>query len=158
SLAPVAAGESVETTQIEVAANQTKPPARFSEATLLSAMENAGKLVEDEDFREAMAEKGLGTPATRAAISEGLLSEQYLLRQGKELVPTPKAFSLITLLRGLKVDELCSPELTGEWEHQLRQIQRGQLRRTEFMEKIAEMTRYIVFKAKKYESDTVPGD
>lgn len=158
TLMPVAAGEQVDTRQIEVMAHQTKPPARFSEATLLSAMENAGKLVEDEELREAMAEKGLGTPATRAAVIEGLIGEQYLHRQGKELVPSPKAFSLITLLRGLKVDELCSPELTGDWEHQLRQIQRGQLKRSEFMEKIAEMTRYIVFKAKKYESDTVPGD
>jgi DNA topoisomerase-3 len=158
TLTPVAAGERADTRKIDLMANQTKPPARFSEATLLSAMENAGKLVEDEELREAMAEKGLGTPATRAAIIEGLITEQYLHRNGKELVPTPKAFSLITLLRGLKVDELCSPELTGEWEHQLREIQRGHLRRADFMEKIAEMTRYIVFKAKKYESDTVPGD
>lgn len=158
TLVPVTAGERVDTKAIELQANQTKPPARFSEATLLSAMENAGKMVEDEELREAMAEKGLGTPATRAAIIEGLISEQYLLRNAKDLVPTPKAFSLITLLRGLKVDELCSPELTGDWEHQLRQIQRGQLKRTEFMEKIAEMTRYLVFKAKKYESDTIPGD
>ncbi|MBI1841542.1 MAG: DNA topoisomerase III [Verrucomicrobia bacterium] len=158
TLPPIAVGERVATQSIDLQGHQTKPPARFSEATLLSAMENAGKLVEDEELREAMAEKGLGTPATRAAIIEGLINEQYLIRQGKELVPTPKAFSLITLLRGLKVDELCSPELTGEWEHQLRQIQRGQLLRADFMEKIAEMTRYIVFKAKKYESETIPGD
>jgi DNA topoisomerase-3 len=158
TLMPVVAGEQVDTRQLDVVAHQTKPPARFSEATLLSAMENAGKLVEDEELREAMAEKGLGTPATRASVIEGLIGEQYLHRQGKELVPSPKAFSLITLLRGLKVDELCSPELTGDWEHQLREIQRGQLKRADFMEKIAEMTRYIVFKAKKYESDTVPGD
>ncbi len=158
SLTPVTAGERAETRTVELIANQTKPPPRFSEATLLSAMENAGKLVEDEELREAMAEKGLGTPATRAAVIEGLISEQYLHRNGKELVPTPKALSLITLLRGLKVDELCSPELTGDWEHQLRRIQRGELKRADFMEKIAEMTRYIVFKAKKYESDTVPGD
>ena len=158
TLTPVRPSERVETRLVDLQAHQTKPPARYSEATLLSAMENAGKMVEDEELREAMAEKGLGTPATRAAIIEGLINEQYLMRMGRELMPTPKAFSLITLLRGLKVDELCSPELTGDWEHQLRQIQRGQLKRTEFMEKIAEMTRYIVFKAKKYESDTVPGD
>ncbi|HAM71013.1 MAG TPA: DNA topoisomerase III [Verrucomicrobiales bacterium] len=158
TLTPVAAGEQADTRKIDLLAHQTKPPARFSEATLLSAMENAGKLVEDEELREAMAEKGLGTPATRAAVIEGLINEQYLHRNARELVPTPKAFSLITLLRGLKVDELCSPELTGDWEHQLREIQRGHLKRAEFMERIAEMTRYIVFKAKKYESDTVPGD
>ena len=158
TLTPVAAGEQADTRKIDLLAHQTKPPARFSEATLLSAMENAGKLVEDEELREAMAEKGLGTPATRAAVIEGLINEQYLHRNARELVPTPKAFSLITLLRGLKVDELCSPELTGDWEHQLREIQRGHLKRAEFMERIAEMTRYIVFNAKKYESDTVPGD
>ena len=158
TLPPIVGGERVETKSIDLQSHQTKPPARYSEATLLSAMENAGKLVDDEELREAMAEKGLGTPATRAAIIEGLISEQYILRAGKDLVPTPKAFSLITLLRGLKVDELCSPELTGEWEHQLRQIQRGQLMRTDFMEKIAEMTRYLVFKAKKYENETIPGD
>src|SRR5213079_1645537 len=83
SLVPVQANEPVRTSAIEVIANRTKPPARFSEATLLSAMEGAGKLVEDEELREAMSEKGLGTPATRASIIDGLISEQYLLRQAK---------------------------------------------------------------------------
>src|SRR5213079_1855707 len=117
--------ETVQTTNIEVMANQTKPPARFTEATLLSAMEGAGKLIEDEDLREAMREKGLGTPATRAQIIEGLLQEKYILREGKELIPTPKAFSLITLLRGLGVPELFSAELTAEWEFKLAQMERG---------------------------------
>jgi DNA topoisomerase III len=88
TLAPVKADETVQTSSIEVKQNQTKPPARFTEATLLGAMEGAGKLVEDEDLREAMSEKGLGTPATRAAIIEGLLAEQYLLRQGRDLQAT----------------------------------------------------------------------
>jgi DNA topoisomerase-3 len=141
-----------------VAALQTKPPARFSEATLLSAMEGAGKLIEDEELRDAMRAKGLGTPATRAAIIEGLIYEKYVNRSGRELQPTAKAFSLITLLRGLKIDELCSPELTGDWEYQLAQMEHGKLKRDQFMQQIADMTRHIVERAKEHESDTVPGD
>ncbi len=158
SLTPVRSGDRVQTYEVKVVANQTKPPARFTEATLLSAMEGAGNLVEDEELREAMSAKGLGTPATRAQIIEGLITEKYLLRLGKELQPTPKAFSLITLLRGLGIPELSSPELTGEWEFQLKQMERGQLSRPQFMEKIGEMTRHIVERAKGHESDTVPGD
>src|SRR2546430_10092276 len=141
TLAPVQPNETVQTTNVEVQANQTKPPPRFTEATLLSAMEGAGKLVEDEELREAMREKGLGTPATRASIIEGLLYEKYLLRQGRELIPTAKAFSLITLLRGLEIPELASPELTGDWEFKLRQMKYGQLSRQDFMGQIADMTR-----------------
>src|ERR1017187_2851146 len=102
TLVPVQPSETVQTTNVEVIATQTKPPPRFTEATLLGAMESAGKLVEDEELREAMREKGLGTPATRASIIEGLIYEKYVLRQGRELQPTAKAFSLITLLRGLE--------------------------------------------------------
>jgi DNA topoisomerase III len=158
TLAPVQPNEQVKTEKVEVIANQTKPPARYSEATLLSAMEGAGKLVEDEELREAMSEKGLGTPATRASIIEGLIYEKYVLRIGRELQPTAKAFSVITLLRGLDVPELCSPELTGDWEFKLRQMSRGQLKRPDFMKEIAAMTRDIVRKAKSHDSDTVPGD
>ncbi|MEW6157580.1 MAG: DNA topoisomerase III [Verrucomicrobiota bacterium] len=158
TLIPVQPNERVHTKEIEVQSNQTKPPARFTEATLLSAMEGAGKLVEDEELREAMSAKGLGTPATRAAIIEGLISEKYVHRNGKELQPTAKAFSLITLLRGLGIPELCSPELTGDWEFKLRQMERGQLLRTDFMKQIAEMTQHIVERARRHESDTVPGD
>jgi DNA topoisomerase-3 len=158
TLAAVQSGETVKTENVEVQANQTKPPARFSEATLLSAMESAGKLIEDEELREAMSEKGLGTPATRAAIIEGLLYEKYVLRNGRELQPTAKAFSLITLLKGLDIPELCSPELTGDWEFQLREMSRGKLKRADFMKEIARMTKDIVNKAKRHESDTVPGD
>jgi DNA topoisomerase-3 len=158
NLVPVQQNESVRTDQVEVALNQTKPPPRFTEATLLSAMEGAGKLVEDEELREAMAAKGLGTPATRAAIIEGLIHEKYMLRNGKELQPTAKAFSLTALLRGLGIPELTSPELTGNWEFKLRQIERGQLSRPEFMQEIASMTRDIVEKAKTHEHDTIQGD
>jgi len=158
TLAPTQPGETVQTPEIEVKGSQTKPPPRFTEATLLSAMEGAGKLVEDEELREAMAEKGLGTPATRASIIEGLVYEHYITRNGKELVPTAKAFSLLVLLRGLGVEELTKPELTGDWEYQLKQMERGQLRRDTFMHEIAEMTRRLVGRAKSYEHDTVPGD
>ncbi|MBI4757349.1 MAG: DNA topoisomerase III [Betaproteobacteria bacterium] len=154
----VAVGEVVKTEAVDVTAHQTKPPARYTEATLLTAMEGAGKLVDDEELRAAMAGRGLGTPATRAQIIENLIAEVYMLREGRELVPTAKAFSLITLLRGLQVPELISPELTGEWEHKLARMERGELPRPAFMQQIAEMTRHIVEQAKSHESDTVPGD
>ncbi|MBS0369362.1 MAG: DNA topoisomerase III [Proteobacteria bacterium] len=157
-LVAVEPGEKVSTDEILVKALVTKPPARFNEATLLSAMEGAGKMVDDEELRAAMAGRGLGTPATRAQIIENLIGETYMLRDGKELIPTAKAFSLITLLRGLGTNELTSPELTGEWEHKLAQMERGALSRAEFMEHIQAMTRDIVERAKRYESDTVPGD
>ena len=158
TLAPVEQGETVRTATVEVKASVTKPPARYTEATLLSAMESAGKLVDDEELREAMSERGLGTPATRAAIIEGLISEQYLLRQQRELMPTAKAFSLITLLSGLGVETLTKPEMTGNWEYQLKQMERNQLRREDFMAEIRRLTENIVSKAKQYEHDTIPGD
>jgi DNA topoisomerase-3 len=158
TLVPVQPDENVRTEDIEPVALATKPPARYSEATLLSAMEGAGKLVDDEELREAMSERGLGTPATRAAIIEGLLNEGYLRREGRELVPTAKARQLMTLLNGLDVKELTSPELTGEWEHKLKQIEQGALARQAFMREIAQMTQVIVKRAKEYDRDTIPGD
>ena len=158
TLVPVAKGEKVKTDKVDAHGLVTKPPARYSEATLLSAMESAGKLVDDEELRDAMAGKGLGTPATRAAIIEGLLNEKYLLREGRELIPTAKAFQLMTLLRGLGVAELTAPELTGEWEFKLAQMERGGISREEFMREIAQMTQTIVKRAKEYDNDTIPGD
>ena len=143
---------------VEAVALQTKPPPRYNEGTLLTAMEGAGKLIDDDELREAMAQKGLGTPATRAQIIEGLLGEKYLLRVGRELVPTAKAFQLMTLLHGLGISELTQPELTGEWEYQLARMERGGLKREAFMDDIARMTEQIVKRAKEYDSDTVPGD
>ncbi|HXW64659.1 MAG TPA: DNA topoisomerase III [Burkholderiaceae bacterium] len=158
TLVAVNADERVQTLAAEAKALQTKPPARYTEATLLSAMEGAGKLVDDDELRAAMEGKGLGTPATRAAIIEGLIAERYLVRDGRELHPTAKAFQLLTLLRGLGIDELTAPELTGEWEHRLALMEHGSLRRDVFMREIAQMTKRIVQRAKSYESDTVPGD
>ncbi|MBL8515870.1 MAG: DNA topoisomerase III [Betaproteobacteria bacterium] len=158
NLPPLKPDAKVATEDVKVIANQTKPPARFSEATLLSAMEGAGKSIEDEELRAAMKEKGLGTPATRAAIIEGLIFEKYVHREGRELIPTAKAFSLMTLLHGLGVPELFSPELTANWEHQLALVEQGKLKREKFMAEIVKMTKHIVGQAKNYELDTIPGD
>jgi DNA topoisomerase-3 len=148
TLAPVPDGRAT-AVAIEVQANQTKPPARYTEATLLSAMEGAGKLVDDEELREAMREKGLGTPATRAAIIEGLIFEDYLHRVGRELHPTAKAFDLLYALDKFGIDELRSPELTGTWEFKLKQMEQGRLRREEFMEHIVDTTRDLVERVKR---------
>ena len=158
SLVPVQQGEPVKTANVEAKGSQTKPPARYTEATLLGAMESAGKLIEDDELREAMSERGLGTPATRAATIEGLIYEQYVHRNQRELVPSAKAFTLITLLTGLSIPELTKPELTGDWEFKLRQMQRGQLPRVQFMAEIRALTERIVGQTKAYEHDTIPGD
>jgi DNA topoisomerase-3 len=121
-------------------------------------MEGAGKLIDDDELREAMSEKGLGTPATRAQIIEGLILEKYMLREGRDLIPTAKAFQLMTLLRGLDVEDLTRPELTGNWEFQLAEMEHGRLSRDAFMQDIARMAERIVKKAKEYDRDTIPGD
>ena len=144
SLPAVAQNEKVRTAEVQVQANQTKPPARYSEATLLSAMEGAGKLVEDDELRAAMEQKGLGTPATRAAVIEGLIREEYVHRNVRELVPTPKAFSLMFALKHFGVSEITSPELTGDWEHKLKLMEASKLGRDEFMDHIQTVTRDLV--------------
>ena len=158
NLVPVQPNEKVHGNPVDPKGLKTKPPARYSEATLLGAMEGAGKTVEDDELREAMQEKGLGTPATRSSIIEGLVAEKYMLREGRELIPTAKAFQLMTLLRGLGVEELSKAELTGEWEYKLNQMEHGKLRRETFMAEIAAMTERMVKKAKEYDRDTIPGD
>jgi DNA topoisomerase-3 len=158
NLVAVQQKEKVKSEDIRVNANETRPPARYSEATLLSAMEGAGKMVDDEELRAAMAGRGLGTPATRAQIIENLINEQYIHREGRELVPTAKGFSLMTLLNGLGIPELTHPELTGDWEWKLARMEKGELSRSEFMKEIAAMTQQIVDRAKSYDSDTIPGD
>jgi len=158
NLVAVQPGEVVRTEHIDVNGLKTRPPARYTEATLLSAMEGAGKLIDDDELREAMAEKGLGTPATRAQVIEGLLMEKYIYRDGRELVPTAKAFQLMTLLRGLDIEDLTRPELTGNWEYQLAEMEHGRLKREAFMAEIAAMAQRIVKKAKEYDRDTIPGD
>ena len=158
NLVPVQPGEKPPASEVDPKGLKTKPPARYSEATLLGAMEGAGKQIDDDELREAMQEKGLGTPATRAATIEGLITEKYMLREGREMIPTAKAFQLMTLLRGLEVDELSRADLTGEWEYKLAQMEKGQLSREAFMADIQAMTERMVKKAKEYDRDTIPGD
>ncbi|MDP2196945.1 MAG: DNA topoisomerase, partial [Rhodocyclaceae bacterium] len=148
NLPPLEKKERVWANDVEVKDCATKPPPRFNEATLLSAMEGAGKLIEDEELRTAMSERGLGTPATRAATIEGLIAEEYLHRNGRELQPTAKAFNLLFALEQLQVDEIRSPELTGLWESKLREMEQGRLKRAEFMAHISEQTQQMVERIK----------
>lgn len=152
-LVPVTAGEKANVEHIEVLHEETKPPARFTEATLLSAMEGAGKLIDDEALAEAMAERGLGTPATRAATIEGLIAQKYLARDGRELHVTGSGMRLIQLVREMDIEGLYSPRLTGDWEYKLRQMEHGQLKREAFMKEIISYTNEIVSKARKLADD-----
>jgi DNA topoisomerase-3 len=156
-LVPVSASngalENARTDSVQVQESQTRPPARYNEATLLSAMEGAGKFVEDEELRDAMKERGLGTPATRAAIIEGLLGDGYVLREGRDLTATSKGMALIHLLRHMGVAALTSPELTGEWESKLKRMEAGEFQRPQFMEEIRSFTRDIITKAQGFTDD-----
>ncbi|MEN9840206.1 MAG: hypothetical protein RL376_6, partial [Verrucomicrobiota bacterium] len=134
-------------------AESTKPPPRYTEATLLSAMEGAGKLVEDEDMAEAMKERGLGTPATRADTIDGLINQKYMERQQRELVPSPQAESLLQFLHAVKADALTSPAMTGEWEFKLRQMEQGRVKRDDFMKEVIAQTVGIVERVKGFEED-----
>lgn len=140
---------------VEKDEHETLPPTRFNEATLLSAMENSDKLVSDDELAEAMKERGLGTPATRAAIIEKLINEKYVVREGKDLTPTGKAFELLSLLEAMKIEVLASPEMTGEWEYKLNQILRGEFTRDKFMAEIRSMTQHIIDQVKNFESEEV---
>jgi len=127
----------------EVKKKETKPPARYSDATLLSAMEHAGRLIEDDELREKMKESGLGTPATRAAIIERLIQVRYIQRRGRTLAPTEKGIALVSVLP----EELKSPETTGKWEKALQDIRAGEEKAEDFMEGIKKMTREIIIKS-----------
>ena len=134
-------------------AETTKPPPRYTEATLLSAMERAGKLVDDEEMAEAMKERGLGTPATRADTIDGLINQKYMERNQRELIPTTKAESLLQFLSAVHADALTLPDMTGEWEYKLRQMQHGKYARRDFMSEIVEVTKGIVERTKNFEED-----
>ncbi|SDS55691.1 type IA DNA topoisomerase [Opitutus sp. GAS368] len=131
----------------------TRPPPRYTEATLLSAMEGAGKLVDDEELAEAMKERGLGTPATRADTIEGLVNQKYLDRNQRELVPSTKAEQLFQFLGAVKVDNLTSPAMTGEWEFHLREMEHNKYSREKFMAEIVKETKGIVERVKGFEED-----
>ena len=134
-------GQTVRCIAAEIEDKMTKPPPRYTEATLLSAMETAGKLIDDEELREAMKESGLGTPATRAETIEVLIRREYIERVGRDLQATPKGIQVITMLEEHK---LTSPELTGDWEHKLAEIERGRGDRKTFMKGIADFTKETV--------------
>jgi DNA topoisomerase III len=140
-LPPLEQGQSVKCVVAEVEAKETRPPPRYTEATLLSAMETAGKLIDDEELRDAMKESGLGTPATRAETIETLIRREYIERAGKDLTPTPKGLQVITML---EEHPLTSPELTGDWEKRLTDIERGDEDRGAFIKDIEDFTRATV--------------
>jgi DNA topoisomerase III len=140
-LPELAQGQKVRCLTAASEAKETKPPPRYTEATLLSAMETAGKLVDDEELREAMKERGLGTPATRAETIETLIRREYVERVGKDLQATPKGLQVITMLESHR---LTSPELTGNWEKELADIEHGKGDRTKFMREIEDFTRETV--------------
>src|SRR4051794_40109868 len=127
-------GEDVATREVGAEEKVTKPPRRYSDASLLAAMETAGKLVDDDELREVMKDSGIGTPATRAAIIERLIDVGYVERDGRALVPTEKGMNVIRLLGE---HPLTSPSLTGEWEHRLAAIEEGEDSRKAFMADIA---------------------
>jgi DNA topoisomerase III len=130
-------GEAVDTLSVESMRKETQPPRRFTDASLLAAMETAGKEVEDAELREAMKDSGIGTPATRASIIELLVNREYIEREGRSLMATEKGIQVIRLLNG---HQLTSPELTGSWEHRLGLIEQGEDSRESFMRDIAKFT------------------
>jgi DNA topoisomerase III len=134
-------GQTVRCIAAEIEDKMTKPPPRYTEATLLSAMETAGKLIDDEELRDAMKESGLGTPATRAETIETLIRREYIERVGKDLQATPKGIQVVTMLEEHK---LTSPELTGDWEHKLSDIEHGRGDRAAFMQGIADFAKETV--------------
>jgi DNA topoisomerase III len=141
TLPKLAEGEDVRTLEVGAEEKETKPPRRYSDASLLAAMETAGKLVDDDELREAMKDSGIGTPATRAAIIERLIDVGYLERDGRSLVCTEKGLNVIRLLDG---HPLTSPGLTGDWEHRLGRMEQGEETRERFMHDIAEFARGTV--------------
>jgi len=150
ALPSVSPAERVTTKEMVAKALKTQAPKRMTEAALLSAMEHAGRLVDDSELSDAMAERGLGTPATRAATIEGLIStagpggktkEPYVIRDKNYLVPTEKGIGLIGFLRQIGVGALTSPAMTGEWEHKLKLMSEGKYQRKDFMHEIEQATR-----------------
>ncbi len=138
---------------LELQEETTKPPAHFTEATLLSAMEGAGKLVEDDDLADAMKEKGLGTPATRASVIDHLAREKYIEREGRNLLVTAKAENLFEFLTAVKAEALTRPDLTGEWEYRLRHMETNEITREKFMSGIIDLTKTIVESIKTFDED-----
>lgn len=131
-------GGAVDVVELTLAAHKTKPPAHFTDATLLAAMETAGKLVEDEELREAMKERGLGTPATRAQIIETLLAREYIAKDGKRLVASDLGCWAVDVVCAM-IPQVASPELTGEWEKRLKEMEQGSYAYGVFMRQVRDM-------------------
>ena len=151
-------GEKAVASDVEITEKETRPPARFTDATLLSAMETAGKRVEDDELREAMSERGLGTPATRAATIEGLIRQKYLFRneiRKSELVASNKSLALFELLKRIDLETLASPEMTGEWEYKLKAMEQGKLDRETFMNEVRQVTNTIVEQTKTFTEEII---
>ncbi len=163
-LSPLAPGENdasgvaVATSEVEASAEETKPPARISEARLLSLMENAGRQVDDENLAAVLHEKGIGTPATRAEIIENLIRKGYVVRVGKALRPSVKGIRLIDSLNRLSIDRLASPALTGELEQHLQEVERGERTAAQFMEEIESYAKEVVERAKTFDYDELYGN
>lgn len=143
---------------IEQIDEKTKPAARITEARLLSLMENAGQEIEDEDAAAALREKGIGTPATRADIIENLIKKGYIVRVGKSLRPMVKGIRLVDVLRRVNIDRLASAELTGDLEHQLNQVEQGEMTAKDFMQVIVDYTNQIVDRAKTFDYEELYPD
>src|SRR5215468_4660167 len=148
-----ASGVAVRALEANSEAEETRPPARITEARLLSLMENAGHQIDDEELATVLHEKGIGTPATRADIIENLIGKGYVVRIGKALRPTVKGIRMIDTLRRIHIDRLTSPELTGEIEWHLLQVERGGRTRGDFMGEITDYTVEIVDRAKSFGYD-----
>lgn len=146
-------GQPVRTASSEMESDETRPPARYTEARLLSLMENAGRQVDDEEMGQIMRGKGLGTPATRADIIENLVTKQYARRAERSMRATPKGILLIDLLRRMHADTLASPILTGEMEMRLQEVEQGQRTRAEYTREVVDFTIDIVEKAKNFQYD-----
>jgi len=136
---------------------ETKPKPRYTEATLLSAMQGAGKFIEEEDLKQVIKDKGIGTPATRAQIIERLIEVEYIQRSGKELIPTEKGQYLIQLLNAIPLPELSSPELTGQWEKKLLAIEKEKLTAKKFMKEMEAFTSEMISKIKSADFDKLEG-
>lgn len=157
-LVGVLENEAARAEAIELKVKETLPPARYNDSTLLSAMETAGKRVDDEELRDAMSERGLGTPATRASIIENLIRQKYLFRDDRnyrDLVVSNKGIALVDLLEEIGITTIASPEMTGEWEHKLKEMEQGRLNREEFMEEIRTLTKSIVEQTRDFTEEIV---
>ena len=143
----------VQALESELLEEQTKPPPRITEARLLSLMENAGQQVDDEEAASALSDKGIGTPATRAEIIENLIAKGYAVRVGKALRPTVKGIRMIDTLRRIQIERLTSPQLTGEIEGHLLDVEKGKRSAADFMSEITDYTVAIVDRAKTFEYD-----